>query len=93
MAFAEDLTAFLDTVTGFAVNATIGGSQVAVIYEAAYADAFGLVAGTAPVLLASSADVSSVALGDAVTVEAVGYTVTGIEPDGTGLTRLRLNLA
>ncbi len=93
MAFAEDVTAFLDTAHGFAVNATIGAATVPVIFDAAYADALGMVAGTRPVALGATADLAAVGQGDTVTIDAVEYIVTGVEPDGTGLTQLRLNRA
>ena len=93
MAFAESLADFLDTTHGFAVSATIGAATVPVIFDAAYADALSIVSGTQPVALAASADVSAVSSGTSITINAVAYTVTAIEPDGTGLTRLRLQEA
>lgn len=89
MAFTESLAAFLDTA-GFAVNATLGAATVPVIFDAAFADALGIVAGTQPTCLAASADVASAAVGDTITINAVAYTIAEIQPDGTGLTRLML---
>lgn len=89
--FTENLAAFFDT-DAFATTATIGTASVSVIFDAAYAGALG-VAGSAPTLLVVSADVAGVARGDAVTISGSSYTVTNIEPDGTGLTRLTLQEA
>lgn len=91
MTFAEALTPFFDVAGGFAVNATIGAATVPVIFDNAASDPFGIVAGTQPTALAASADVSAVAVGNTVTINAVAYTVAEIQPDGTGMTRLRLS--
>lgn len=93
MAFTENLGDFLDTTHGFAVNATLGAATVPVIFDAAYADAIGIVAGTSPTCLAASADVSAAAVGGAITINAVAYIIAEIQPDGTGLTRLMLQEA
>ena len=90
MAFAEDLAEFMDTTTGFAENLTIGAASVAVIFDIPYGDGFGIVAGSLPSFIAASADVSSLAVVTSISRGAIGYTVTAIEPDGTGLTRVRL---
>lgn len=90
MAFTEDLGVFLDSTTGFAVNAVLGAATVPVIFDAAFADVLGIVAATQPVALASSADVSAATVGGTITIEAVAYTIAEIQPDGTGLTRLML---
>jgi hypothetical protein len=67
-----------------------GGVVVAGVFDSAYADAFGLVGGAVPVFQCAAAAVSAVAVGAAVTINAVSYTVAEIEPDGAGMTRLRL---
>lgn len=86
---AADMTAFVDPdMPGYAL-ASIGGVDVAVLFANAYAEAFGM-AGSAPSALAVSADVSTVAQNAAVTINGVAYTVAAVEPDGTGMTRLRL---
>lgn len=91
MAFTEAFAAFFDT-DGFAVVATIAGASVNVIFDAAYADVLGIVAGTAPTLLAASADITaaSAAVGSSVVISGTTYTIAEIQPDGTGLTRLML---
>jgi len=45
-----------------------------------------------PTLLARTADVSSLAHGDTLTISAVIYTVRGIQPDGTGMTQIMLSV-
>lgn len=72
------------------VTATVDGATVNGIFDNDFLTAMGVTAGTGPVLLCASADVTSAAQGDAVTVGAVGYTITSLEPDGTGMTLLRL---
>lgn len=71
------------------VTATVGGVSVTGIFDAAYQDALGIT-GSAPALLCASADVAAAVEGTAVVVGSTSYTVTTAEPDGTGLTRLRL---
>lgn len=90
--FAEDLTAFFDITSGFAQNATLsGGGVVPVIFDKAYQGALGgLVESTGPQCLAKSADVSAVVQGSTLVIAGTTYTVTGVEPDGTGITVLQL---
>lgn len=90
--FAEDLTAFFDTTSGFAQNATLsGGGVVPVIFDKAYQGALaGLVESTGPQCVAKSADVSTVVQGSTLVIASVTYTVTGVEADGTGITTLQL---
>ena len=45
-----------------------------------------------PTLLARTADVSSLAHGDTLTISAESYTVRGIQPDGTGMTQIMLSI-
>lgn len=71
------------------VTATIGVASVEGLFDNEYVE-FRDVAGTRPVLRAVSTEVSSVIEGTAVTVNAVSYTVAGIQPDGTGMTLLVL---
>jgi hypothetical protein len=70
-------------------TATIGALLIPVIFDAAYAAEFGI-AGSSPVASGTTEDLESVAAGDAITIGATGYTVTAVEPDGTGMTLLRL---
>jgi hypothetical protein len=45
-----------------------------------------------PTLLARTADVSSLAHGDTLTISSTSYTVRGIQPDGTGMTQIMLSI-
>lgn len=89
MAFTEELSAFFDTTDGFAVAATVGAATVNGIFDKAYFESIN-VQGDQPMFLCASADVASVVHGTAVTISAVNYKVVGVEPDGTGMTLLRL---
>lgn len=93
MAFTEDLSAFLST-SDFAVSALYNGTTtIPVILDTVYyEDQSGQVGtqGTTPVATARTADVPGVAHGTALVINAVNYKVVGVEPDGTGITMLRL---
>lgn len=89
--FAEDLSAFFDVAGGFAVNATVGAVSFPVIFDNGYQSALGgMVESTGPVCQAKSADVSTVAQGTSITINAVAYRVREVQPDGTGVTTLFL---
>ncbi len=98
MAFAEDLTAFMD-LGGFAVQATATTRhgevvQFPVIFDNGYAGALGdRLESALPQAVASSADVTDITHGSACTVGGVDYVVTGLQPDGTGMTTLILELS
>ena len=87
MAFTEDFDAYF---ADFGVDAVLGAATVRGIFDNAFLSSLGITAGTGPVLLLPTSDVGSAAYGDAITVGAASYTIAGIEPDGTGLTLLRL---
>jgi hypothetical protein len=78
--------------TDFAIDVTVNGLPARGIFDNGFAAAFnGMIDGTSPVLhLLSAVPVSR---GDTVIISAASYTVTGIEPDGTGVTQLRLDKA
>ena len=87
--FAEDHTAFLD-IEEFADTATLpGGGQVRVIFDAPYADVLGMEA-SAPTALGRTVDLQGLAHGDALQVRGLAFVVVGVQPDGTGMTRLVL---
>jgi hypothetical protein len=96
MAFTEDSAVFINADTPGYVLATVGGVEVDALFDNGYAAALGI-EGSAPSLTAaSSSAVSSAAHGTTVVVGGVSYTVTGVEPDGTGddgMTVLRLQEA
>lgn len=93
--FAEDLSAFFDTTSGFAQNATLsGGAVVPVIFDRAYQGALGgLVESTGPQCMAKSADVSTVVQGSTLVISGTTYRAATVQPDGTGVTTLELELA
>ena len=90
MAFAEDLAPFFAT-SDFGSAATIGAATVNGILDTAYLEPLGnAVQGNAPVFLCRTADVASIAHGTSIVIAGVTYKVRGVEPDGTGVTLLRL---
>ncbi len=73
---------------------TIGVASVPVVFDRLYVDALdGDVAGYLPVITGNDADLAGVVYGTSITVRGDAYTVTALEPDGTGMTRLRLRKA
>lgn len=91
--FAEDLSVFLDTADGFAVDAALGGVTVPVIFDAAYTSAGGMVESTGPQCQGKTGDLAAAVQGTAITISGQAYTVTGNQPDGTGMTVLQLREA
>lgn len=89
MDFTADIRAMM---VDFGSAATVGGVGVTGIFDAAYSDELGI-AGTGPALRVPTADVPAVAQGTAVAIGAASYTVSSVEPDGTGVTLLRLQEA
>lgn len=81
--------------TDFAIDLTVNGVPVRGIFDNAYGSAFGgMIDGSGPMVrLPSSTAAGIVKRGDPVVVESTAYTVTAVEPDGTGLTLLRLSEA
>lgn len=94
MAFTEDLSEFLDPTYGFAVTATYNGvTSVNGIFDAQYFEpeaGLGGVQASQPVFLCRAADVPSAVHGQTLVVNAVTYQIVGVEPDGTGMTLLKL---
>jgi len=86
----EDLSSYF---VDFGVDATVGAAAVRGIFDNDFLTTLGVTAGSGPVLLLPAASVGSAAQGDSVVIAAVSYTITGLEPDGTGLTLLRLQEA
>lgn len=92
MAFTEDLRAFIST-NDFAVSAVYNGVSIDVIFEAAYFEEnMGSVGfqGSAPMVTALTIDVPNAAHGETLVINGVTYKVASVEPDGTGITVLRL---
>jgi hypothetical protein len=94
MAFAEDLSVFFDTVTGFAEAVTFDGTpDVPMIFDAAFfQDSLGVISveSAQPAALAMVASVGSAPHGKAIARGGVSYIVKNTHPDGTGLVLLIL---
>lgn len=92
MAFTEDLTPFFST-GDFAVDATLDGVSVVGIFDRAYLDPLGnAVEGTGPVFTLPTTSAADVAHGANLVIGSDTYKVRGVEPDGTGVSLLRLEL-
>jgi hypothetical protein len=89
MAFVEDLSPFFST-DDFAVSATLNGVAVTGIFDAGYLEAFGEVEGRQPAFTLPTASASAAAHGQSLVIGVTTYKVRGVEPDGTGVTLLRL---
>jgi hypothetical protein len=93
MAFAEDLSYLEDAARGFAVDAvySVGPATIRGIFDAAYFEPFGgQMQGNSPAFTTKTSNVPSAAHGQTLTIGGTVYTVVGVEPDGTGVTVLRL---
>ena len=89
MAFVEDNDPFL---ADFAVSATKNGSAtVSGVFDKAYGEAYGMIAGNDPVFRCPTA--SAVVRGNTLLIGGVTYTVTHVEGDGTGWDVCRLEAA
>ena len=88
MAFDEDLSVFFDT-DEFADAVTYNGAPLVGIFDAAYFEASGI-QGNQPVFICPTASVPAARHGDILVRSGVTYKVVGVEPDGTGITLLRL---
>jgi len=88
--FAEKLTDFMDLQTGFSESVTVGGVSGVAIFDVPTNDILGIVANTDPVLYVVGADFLAAAVDQSAVVRGVTYTVTGVYPDGTGITKLIL---
>ena len=86
--FTEDLTDFLDP-DDFAVQAVYLGQNVNGILDREFVMVLDMEA-EHPTFTCRAADVSNAAHGDAITVNSTAYTVVGLQPDGTGITKLIL---
>lgn len=71
-------------------TATIGAVSFDVIFRNSYGEALGFIGGGSPQIACASARVSGVAKNTAVSVDGVAYLVAEIDPDGTGITVLKL---
>jgi hypothetical protein len=87
-----DLSADLPSLYfDFGETVTVDGADITAIFDTGYAETLEA-AGSGPSLRCVSADVATVATGDAATVRAIAYTVRGIEPIGPDGLETRLIL-
>lgn len=88
MAFVEDLTSFF---TDFGVPATTPSGTITVIFDAAFtAVLLDSTDSVGPSVVARSSDVSGLVYGSVLGIAGSSYSVTAIQPDGTGITTLQL---
>jgi len=89
--FAEDLSIFFSLETPGAVQAVVGGVSTVALFDDAYqASLDGIADASAPGAYVQTDAVPAVAQGSTVVVGARTLTVTAVEPDGHGVTFLRL---
>ena len=74
------------------ISVTIAGTAATALFDHEYVEVSGIES-RRPVLTVLSSAVSSAAHGDAVVVSGTSYTIVGIQPDGSGMTVLVLELA
>lgn len=92
--FVEDLTPFFNSAE-FAVLATLpGGEVVQVLFDRPYGESFdGQAAGYSPRAMGRTEDLAALAYGAVVVIDGQSWTVTSIQPDGHGVTTLKLREA
>ena len=92
MAFDEDHAAFFDVTNGFAITAVYNGSiDVVGIFDSDFIAPFSTgVEGTQTIFTAPTSSIPTPAHGDTLKIGGTTYTIEGIEPDGAGITQLRL---
>lgn len=81
----------VDFFMDFNATATKSGVSIAGIFDANYADAFGMVSGNSPVFHCATS--AAIARGNTLVINGTSYTVTVTESDGTGMTLCRLEAA
>lgn len=95
MLFDQDISAFINPAE-FAKSVSVGGVVVSAIFDNGYAHGSVGMLGMAtsqPSLTLASADVSTDPVGASVLVGSAAYLVAAHEPDGTGISRLLLEVA
>ena len=75
--------------SNFAIDLTVNGVAVRGIFDNAFGSAFGgMIDGSGPMVRLPSSVLA--ARGNPVVIASTQYVITSVEPDGTGLTVLRL---
>lgn len=75
------------------IDVVVGSGEIKAVYDNPYTaltDDYGIVAGSQRILYCLSSDVTSLKIGSSVTIDGKTYKVIAIEPDGTGLTIIRV---
>jgi hypothetical protein len=91
MNLLADINAFF---TDFAVDASYHGASIRVIFDESYKLVNALTGGiesTGPQAICQSSDVAGAQHGEQIVVNDTAYYITGIEPDGSGITVLTLS--
>jgi hypothetical protein len=88
MPLVEDYFAFFGD---FGVDATLDAEPVRGIFDNAYVESFGL-ATRQPRFALSTAEAGAVQQGGVLVIGTATYRVTAVQPDGTGMTELALEL-
>jgi len=95
--FAELESAMNTAIVDFLADAEADfGGAVGVVpglFRYEYAEAFGMVGGNKPVFECLTDSIASIGRGAAVSIGAASYIVTSVEPDGNGMTTLRMDEA
>ena len=77
----------------FATAATLPSSAVVrVIFDSGSAPKLGIIT-SEPSATVKTADIAGLSTGQTVVIGGIGYTVRAIEPDGTGISQLTLEIA
>lgn len=88
MSFVENRTPFF---RDFGVNALVAGTSVRGIFDNGYGAAFdGFVGSQQPTFMCDADAVDAATQGGSLVLGDVAYEITNIEPDGVGMTTLRL---
>lgn len=92
--FVEDLTPFFNSAE-FAVLATLpGGEVVQVLFDRPYAESFdGQTSGYSPRAIGRTEDLAALVYESVVVIDGQSWTVTSTQPDGHGVTTLKLREA
>jgi hypothetical protein len=90
MAFVEDLAPFFADFP--AVDATLDGQALRVIFDREYVQAFDGIGSTGPAATAPSASVGAATTSSMLVVAGNTYRVRSVQPDGTGVSLLLLEL-
>lgn len=86
----DTTTDFSAAMADFGTAGTLNGETVIGIFDNGYAEGMDTVAGRRPFFAVPDTAAPAVDSGDTLVLGAASYRVVGVEPDGTGMTRLML---